>query len=311
MKNFLDILREARESTSSVFAQFLVAYKTLGNDIHCFFEGPEDECFYRTHIERQLPKNFVFQSYRCKNKDDVYITHAKISSRIHDQRRVVFFVDKDLDDILETVRPQDSNIFSTNYYSIENYVVNTTILKRVVREIFHEFDQEKISAAAAAFETQHKHFNKSITGVMVWIIAARRSNLSPNIKNINLDNLFIIDKDLSFITATAFHDMVDLYKFLEKSAGVRLSEEQLKLCPSINIDVNKLDPKCYIRGKFELWFMVRFLARLQEIIHNSRSSNSQRCERSPSLREAMNILGTRATEIAQLDGFLQQLWSTL
>src|SRR5712692_6370908 len=97
--SFVDLLRQSRSRPVSVFHKFLVSYEPNGMRTHAFVEGFPDLAFYRNYIEQYVDAGSL-RMYNCEGKASVYQTYAKVVERFPRCRRVVFFVDKDLDDIL-------------------------------------------------------------------------------------------------------------------------------------------------------------------------------------------------------------------
>src|SRR5436190_16129256 len=122
--SYVDLLRENRESPRVPLLEFLQQQQP--HTLHMFVEGDGDAAFYR---------NFVFQYYKdadslyvydCGGKDSVYAVRKSIYSRDNqpewaDSMTLLFFVDKDLSDILQKHYNQETNIFVTDFYSVENY----------------------------------------------------------------------------------------------------------------------------------------------------------------------------------------------
>jgi hypothetical protein len=68
--------------------------------VHAFFEGHDDEVFYRRFLEQYVAAGSRLYGYRCDGKQRVYEAFSQITARYPAIRSVLFFVDKDLDDIL-------------------------------------------------------------------------------------------------------------------------------------------------------------------------------------------------------------------
>jgi hypothetical protein len=102
----------------------LQQYKSTDNSIHIFHEGKDDPSFYSNYLERGRLKRQRVYYYLFNNKKGVYFHYEKINWLKFKKNRLLFFVDKDLDDILEIKYPHDQNIFVTKYYTIENYLIS-------------------------------------------------------------------------------------------------------------------------------------------------------------------------------------------
>jgi hypothetical protein len=124
---FLDELKRARISPISVYHQFLLKNHSSPDGVHVFFEGDADFSFYTGFLHRFIPSSKRLFPYRCGSKANVYDTHSKVMSA-PPKGIVLFFVDKDFSDILNENYPAADNIYVTDYYSVENYVVTEDML---------------------------------------------------------------------------------------------------------------------------------------------------------------------------------------
>ena len=129
-------LRRERENPRTAFLQFLLNAK-LPNIIHSFFEGQDDLSFYTNFINSftQDPDK-LHLTYICGDKEGVYKAYGLVM-KANRPGTFLFFVDKDLSDILNEKYLQATNIYVTEFYSIENYIVTEYMLRRIWAEILH------------------------------------------------------------------------------------------------------------------------------------------------------------------------------
>jgi hypothetical protein len=110
------------------------------------------------------------------------------------------------------------------------------------------------------------------------------------------------DDDL-VLNVKSFDDVV---AYFEKSCGVTsIAELQLEL-PKIISELRPLEPKTYIRGKYELWFFVKFIDKLIEILRTLSRSLGFSFKNRTSIGEenAMEVLGPRLPIPQSLHNFL-------
>src|SRR5690349_18681648 len=118
--SFIDTLRSARSSRVAVLHEFWTQYDPRQRRLHAFFEGHDDSIFFGRFLTWFEQQGLRVMPYRCEGKRRVYEAFDQITGRIPDIRNVLFFVDKDVDDILGIPWTTDPRIFVTDVYSIEN-----------------------------------------------------------------------------------------------------------------------------------------------------------------------------------------------
>jgi hypothetical protein len=302
--SFLDELRQQRESPATAFHLFLLQYPKSINGIHSFFEGQEDCSFYSGFLLRFISDQKYFHIYKCGSKNGVYETHGKITHLGKPQIITLFFVDKDFSDILDENYEKSENIFVTDYYSIENYLVDEQMLRRIWDELFH------LRNIALSFETiverfrqELKRFYDLFLPITAWIIHSRRNQNRPNVNNVKLAQICSLDDDLTLQCAEFDESM----KAMERMCGVETSADFSMMISTIITDLISLEPKKYIRGKFELWFFVKFIEKIEEVLRKSILDRGGSLRVSTKIGEsnAVEILGPRARIPSSLETFLR------
>jgi hypothetical protein len=261
---FLDILRAKRTSGATAYLQFLLDNSKHENHVFAFFEGHDDPSFYYRSIVDYVKNPQIVHIYKCGNKKEVYATHSKI--RRHDDVKnfTLFFVDKDLSDILGEQFPVDTNIYVTEYYSIESYIVTPEVVLSIIAETFHfhyQSDGIDYDIFRQKFEQELIRFHSLITPLMAWIIDVRTKGYHPNLDNIDLSRIFTFNDNLEV-------ELINDIDYASIEATCKLPPN----CTSI-VEVNEIsqkllssNPKTYVRGKYELWFIVKFLDKLISIL---------------------------------------------
>jgi hypothetical protein len=221
--------------------------------LHAFFEGHDDIAFFSPYIERALPAGMRFYPYRCEGKSLVFEAFAEIANRFSETRNVLFFVDKDIDDILGTPWPTDPRIYVTDVYSIENYLVDSGTLMRFFRASVRlqniNFDAETI---AKHFEEQLNRFHRKVMSLMGWILVARRTGRKPNLKNINLATMYEVGEDGIRAKKGVRIETVS------RVSGVTLVPAIMRTLGIATRELVRVPPKRVVRGKFEAWFFVEY-----------------------------------------------------
>lgn len=297
--NLVDSLRERRDATPVVVLRFMLDYQSGARTIHAFFEGRDDESFYVNFITWHCPVGWKIALYRCGNKAKVCDVWRRTAS--YDSGRLLFFVDKDHDDLVGRRDAAESaaNVFVTEWYSIENYLVCVEIVRRYLRDILHaDLAISDEDAVCDRFLLELRRFHTASRTVHAWIMAMRRSNYRVTIANIEMSDLFEVDSAL-----TIRRRRVRLREYLWRKCSVSSAKAWNELLPVVR-ELSALPPKRFIRGKFELWFLVAFLLRMPDVL--STKFGVQACGVKTHLTHsnAVEVLGPRLPIPPGLNAFL-------
>src|SRR5882672_6397787 len=135
--SFVEELRKSREGRTTALHEFWTNFDPKQPRFHAFFEGHADIVFYKPLIQRHTEAHGRLFTYRCEGKSLVYDAFKAITGRHPNCRGVLFFVDKDIDDIIGEPWPTDPRIYVTDVYSIENYLVCREALRRVIDDLIN------------------------------------------------------------------------------------------------------------------------------------------------------------------------------
>ena len=286
MPSFIDTLRAGRSSRAAVLHEFLAQYNPHSKRVYAFFEGHDDIAFFSPHIEQQLPPGAQLLPYRCEGKGRVMEAFKGVIERIPHVQRTLFFVDKDLDDIVGTPWPTDPRIYVTDQYSIENYLVTAPVVARLYRDAIKltnvSFDEESL---IAHFEEALARFHRQTLSVMAWILVARRCGLRPLLSNVQMSTLCEVSNNCD-IRARRGARMKCLREQTQVSlpprAGTRIRDARREL--------SRLPPKRIVRGKFEAWFMVVFWRALVAELQRQATEAGGKCSARAHLTEDSFVL---------------------
>lgn len=262
--SLLQVLREARSTRVAVLQQFLAQYDPKRRSVYAFVEGHEDEIFVRRIlIGRTSPDTYVY-TYRCEGKHKVYQTFEAIAERHPSAKTILFFVDKDLDDVLGTPWPTDPRIFVTDVYSVENYLVSVEVLEALFRDAVRlrgvEFD---VAPLLAVFEREWSRFCRTMIPVMAWIVMVRRAGGKPNLGSLELRDLVSVSPDCACSSRRRRMEVLARITGVQPPAGApqRLLETSREL--------RRLDAARIVRGKWSAAFFVMFWKEMLERIRHS------------------------------------------
>lgn len=263
--NLLEKLRRAKESPATAFHLFLQKY--VWYDIHCFVEGDDDPSFYRNFVQQYAGNDKTLVFYKCGGKSEVYSIREKIFSTRENRTKqhiTLFFVDKDLSDILEEEYPEHEDIYVTDLYSIENYLISSEMLRVTLDDVFNFYEKpfDQFDAIIDQFEQQLEEFHRLMHQITRWVIYCKLEGEEQGLSNVRPENLFvIIDGPRVELNGISENELFD---HLEQLTSITAPDNFDEVSRPIQERLAERNPKEFIRGKDEYWFFVEFIHRVQE-----------------------------------------------
>jgi len=253
--NLLDTLDNAITRPVSSYIKLLTQYKKADATIFCFVEGHEDISFYHNYMERYFANNIRY--IICNGKSNVIENYKTLNWNFYDKKRVLFFIDKDFDNYINEEILIDENIFTTEHYSIENYLVDEVVLKKFISDNCNITNEVVIKELINDFNIKHIDFTSHLTKISAWMIYCRRNKFKVNFNDISLSDLFRIDSSGKFIKIKLdeFENHFDYICAKTKTKHFDLKEIKIVYEELIS-ETNK---KKFLRGKYELFFMFMFI----------------------------------------------------
>jgi len=301
--SFVEALREARIGRTTVLHEFYTNYNPNESRAHAFFEGHPDKAFYRPFIENHTRGRYRLYTYRCEGKSRVYDTFREISARHPECRGVLFFVDKDVDDILGVPWPTDPRIFVTDVYSIENYLADRSVLARLINDLLRFKNVSyPTDPLLEHFDRQLQRFYRRITPVMAWVVYSRRMAKRPNLGNVQMGHLLSFSSD-----CTVRFGPRGRLGYLDASAGISTPTGAGIHMRRVAKELSRIPPKRIVRGKFEIWFFVEFFKQLVAHLQSNAAEigGTVRLQTPLEHSNAIEILTTRLQVPHSLDLFLR------
>ncbi len=259
--SLLDTLDEKFLTPAAAYIKVLSEYKTDDNTIFCLVEGIEDISFYRQFIERYIENNEI-KYIVCNGKKNVIDNYKDLDWSFYDKKRILFFIDKDFDDYIGEEILNDSNIFITDFYSIENYLVDITILEKFIVDNCFITHEDVIKIAKENFKKQHTEYVRQLKMISAWMMYCRKNKFEVNFNEIKISDLFKIDENgiLQKKTLSSYTSKFDYLCKKTSSNHFDLNEikEYYKAIDS------ESQPQKFIRGKYELHFMFMYLKYISE-----------------------------------------------
>lgn len=261
--DYADLLRAEATGPHSIFQQFILLLGKSTPDSHFFFfEGSEDPAFYVGLI---LPRicDHEYHEFICNGRQGVLKLNelCRRDGRAFD--RSLYFIDRDHCEFISPEEVLPRRIFQTEHYSFENYLVCNQTFRRFWTERLHlPSGDTRYESHLALFARLHQSFFERMQLLMAIILIGRGIDSGPtaklNLNNVKLENVLSIEIEAGRVRWAKKGGE----KFL---AASNITESSIKIRGDairkvIRKHLRGRAPKSYIRGKYELWFFVRFLS---------------------------------------------------
>jgi hypothetical protein len=311
-ENIIENAKKELESNLVAYAEFVLDYNKNSNSVYCFYEGKEDRSYYSFRIKLHNPKNNLY-SYTCNGKGNLINLYKLINShKVYANSLTLYFIDKDFED-----NNLESKIYTTSFYSIENFYVIDEAFKNI---LINEFSIPKscnsYKEAIELFIHCKEVFHSNIIFLNAWLSCQSdyrklhnintRLNIDDTLKKYFNIDIFekIVNADLKTIS---FPEELKTKENIESifSESPKISDEKFIEKLEFFKTVNQSET---FRGKFELKFLISFLNKLQDeigkrknSIFSKRYSCSLRFEYATSISQLTNNAVTCEKLIQYLD----------
>ncbi|ULG90794.1 DUF4435 domain-containing protein (plasmid) [Leptospira interrogans] len=299
--NLLQQIKEEAKNSISAYTEFLLNYKKEKSDFHLFFEGNDDLSYYVCVINRHCKLMEFSNTYITYGKENAKQIYFRIDWKKYKKNRVLFFLDKDHEEYITNNSQLSKNIFITDHYSIENYVATVNVFRQILKDILHIQINNIVEEYLYKYNTQYKKFVVKMITLNAWIIYNRKNNIKLNLNNLDLSKLYKITASGQFVRNCR---NTKYFEILNRQFGV-IKEKNIR-SPLLQISRTlKLEkcPKKYIRGKYEIWFFVKYVNFV--ISDNRNKGNKLKINTQLSVSNALEILAPRAEEDSKLVNFIK------
>jgi hypothetical protein len=262
MPSFLDALKAAPTSSRAKLNIFLLSFQPQGQAIAIFLEGRDDPSLIRVNVQRFAePKALSVEMTILGNKKEVLNAYDYLGKRFPNNPRIMFFVDKDHDDLIGETRgtKTQQSLFVTEHYSIENYLVSEPAIAAILTDLWGlDSSSEAIAIACQKFHQFQRDYRQVFLPWMAWLLATRRLGQKPNTNNIKVS---ILKVDINY--QIMFNWKPDILTHLGRVCNVNIQPDPTTIDSTIR-ELEALPTKVWLRGKQELWCLIKFLNRLEE-----------------------------------------------
>lgn len=268
------------QGAHAVFHEFAMLLARAKDTAHFFFfEGEEDPSFYMSFAHPRLNGRDA-HVFICSGRTEVIKALELVERDGRAISRSMFFVDKDHTDYCKVAEVANNALFQTVPYSIENYIVCFSVLRRYWVERLHLSDNDKRwEEISEDFDLLHRKFFSKARILMAAVLLGRGIDghrpIKLNLNNVQLDRVFKFDYQKRYCgyvknAAGYFIASTDLRNASLSSLAVR------QICRKYLV---KSDPKKFIRGKFELWFFWKFLVEITKQLSDREEAKKNKLRR--------------------------------
>lgn len=293
--DMLEIHAEAKEEPISAYNEFLNRFNPTKNQIFVFYEGDEDPSYYNKFIEAEVEEGVVIEELISGCRNNVIVNYRTLRANGYNVHRMLFIIDRDLsfwlnEDEIET------DIFVTDGYSVENYLVCTEVFEKLVTQVkgFARCTKKDIDAICNLLRRLLSQYCIAMEYIMACAVLAKKRN-----RDIKLSLL----KYSRFLQITqAEHDIqIEVIKSEYVFRILKISDrDDAELISEIINSFHRYPEQYHVRGKW----LLPVLVELSEIIRLNASifapslgleKATQICSIDPN--KAVGVLGPRCTKI--------------
>jgi hypothetical protein len=244
-------LKEARYISAAAKLRLISLRNRFPSILVFAFEGDDDKIIYRQWITR-LFSELSYEALSCGGKRNVLALRDSLS---RDEaglgKGVYYFVDRDYDDLQG--REAGDDIFMTDYYSVENYLVTEAVLENILKtEMDFNLRPELRKCVLNIFLSVFEEFLSRFSVVNFRIFLARRERLEIIDEKESLKKLWL---DVSLQEIGPFRKPPEE---IVRLIG-QISEKEKEVYKQ---GFDQLDPATRHRGKFMLAFFRKWLESL-------------------------------------------------
>lgn len=301
--SYLSKLRDRRKTPGAVWHKLRTSISTEKFEFYAAFEGEEDEEFYSHFIYKRYP-GLRFRPLICEGKGGVLALRSEVIRMYGSARNVIFFVDSDHDKFVG-VNNDGENTFITCGYSIENYILDESVIIEGVLKYF-QFNRADplINEVRRCLKIDVDVFQKRTFSVMIYAVALREMDISPDLDAITLRDLFaVVDGELQ-------QSHVDCADLLRKAGVSEISTVEYRMTWR---RLRYSDWNCVVRGKLTAQFVLNFCRNLQKRLSRKSKINGKpvRAKIDFSKRNLVSIFSEFIEEPVRLRSFLDEMIDAL
>jgi Protein of unknown function (DUF4435) len=254
--DFVETLEAEARTPTAIFHQLRLAYYgSRDSEIFLFVEGEEDRVYYLTLVSKYRNMDHI-EVYVCNGKAGVLALHELSRIEFGVNHRMLFFVDRDYDELLGLNRGKASNLYTTDGYSCENGLVSEEAIRVLWRlHTPYRRNDARLGELLRSYSSGHQRFVRIMRPLMAWSLSAREQGLEPKLSLAPLAKFVRLeDRETVRRIRKGFVDFRGCCELSQTRVCVgrvkewarRLSNEPLRV---------------WLRGKYDLWFFIEWIKR--------------------------------------------------
>jgi hypothetical protein len=257
-----DVLRAEARTPHAVFHQFMLLVGSSSPDSYfLFFEGADDPAFYIGFILPRL-HNREYHVFVCNGRNGVIKVNELCTRDGRAFDRTLYFIDKDHSDLINPLEVLPNRLFQTDCYSFENYLICKQTFRRFWSERLHlQSCDSRFDLYLALYDKLHQSFRRRMLFLMAIVLIGRGIDKHQvaklNLNNVKMEKVLSIDVNNGRVCWVPNGGINFLAASNMTACGIAVRGDAIRSV--VRKYLCSREPKSYIRGKFELWFFVRFL----------------------------------------------------
>jgi hypothetical protein len=264
--SMLDVHREALFSINEAYHNFLLKYSHNSKTLYGIVEGKDDLMFYRGILDRFIPEDWVLELILAGNKRKVIDFNNSLNWASFAKARIVCFVDRDLQEFGVEPIANGENVYITDGYSVENFIVTADVFRRLLSEAYNvvDYTNDEISALEELFVENLCSFQDNMVPIMAQIIGWRIDKTDASLKNLDLSEMFEFSDGLIHLKER-YRESNSRISYLARCAGAPSCDAPRLVALDIQFRSQE-GPRRYTRGKYLIWFFSHILTHLHSNI---------------------------------------------
>lgn len=257
-------LVQDREQANVALLKLKQKYRPSSESVYLVVEGKDDIAYY-TCIFVRYPNFSNFEIIPANNRKNVVKTYEATDWNIYSDKKVFFFVDRDLSEITGEDTPVASNVYVTDEYSIENSLFNEQLFLTTLKIFFgiDDLEKEEIERLSSIYKAAQVEFERIFMPIMSWILFWRLKGLSCNLNNLNSGDFYKVKRGIPRLNED-IQDCLALSTTIHAKCGVTFTPQDLKCYEQMIGDNGGIHK--FIRGKYVRSFFVKLLKSVVEEI---------------------------------------------
>lgn len=245
---YIDRLRFSRTARSVLKTKLVTLRSKIPSCPILVFEGDDDKIVYGRWIPRIRP-NLSYAAFVCKGKRAVASVQKIAADDLGSLREGLYlFIDRDYDDAVD-FHPSNE-LFMTDRYSVENYLVSPDVVNGIARDEFpcHEYP-DLVESIVARFEQDYDVFLETTREINRRLFKYCRLKIDPP-KSMPTKLALLASVTIGDVRSPAIGIDITFPDIYGLAVGLNK-----QLCK----DFDELDPQFRYRGKNALLFMGKWL----------------------------------------------------